>query len=34
MPIVPSSVHLILNELAGLVLGWAAFPALFVGLLL
>ena len=30
----PSSVHLILNGLAGLVLGWAAFPALFVGLLL
>ena len=34
MPIGPSSVHLILNGLAGLVLGWAAFPALFVGLLL
>ncbi|MCV6598645.1 MAG: cobalt transporter CbiM, partial [Mangrovicoccus sp.] len=30
----PSSVHLILNGLAGLLLGWAAFPALFVGLLL
>ena len=26
--------HLIMNGLAGLVLGWAAFPALFVGLLL
>ncbi|EBA17375.1 cobalt transport protein CbiM [Roseobacter sp. SK209-2-6] len=34
IPIGPSSVHLILNGLAGLVLGWAAFPALFVGLLL
>lgn len=34
VPIGPSSVHLILNGLAGLLLGWAAFPALFVGLLL
>ncbi|APZ51814.1 cobalt transporter CbiM [Salipiger abyssi] len=34
VPIGPSSVHLILNGLAGIVLGWAAFPALFVGLLL
>lgn len=34
VPIGPSSVHLILNGLAGLVLGWAAFPALFVALLL
>lgn len=34
VPIGPSSVHLILNGLAGLMLGWAAFPALFVGLLL
>ncbi|PRY26177.1 cobalt/nickel transport system permease protein [Aliiruegeria haliotis] len=34
VPIGPSSVHLVLNGLAGLVLGWAAFPALFVGLLL
>lgn len=34
VPIGPSSVHLILNGLAGLVLGWAAFPVLFVGLLL
>ncbi|MDU8927543.1 cobalt transporter CbiM [Alisedimentitalea sp. MJ-SS2] len=34
VPIGPSSVHLILGGLAGLVLGWAAFPALFVGLLL
>lgn len=34
VPIGPSSVHLILNGLIGLLLGWAAFPALFVGLLL
>ncbi|NIY71834.1 cobalt transporter CbiM [Marivivens donghaensis] len=34
VPIGVSSVHLILNGLAGLILGWAAFPALFVGLLL
>ena len=34
VPIGPSSVHLILNGLAGLILGWAVFPALFVGLLL
>ncbi len=34
VPIGPSSVHLVMNGLAGLVLGWAAFPALFVGLLL
>lgn len=34
VPIGPSSVHLIINGLAGLLLGWAAFPALFVGLLL
>ncbi|MCV6602173.1 MAG: cobalt transporter CbiM [Cohaesibacter sp.] len=34
VPIGHSSVHLIMNGLAGLILGWAAFPALFVGLLL
>lgn len=34
VPVGPSSVHLILNGLAGLVLGWAAFPALFVALVL
>ncbi|GAA6188322.1 cobalt transporter CbiM [Litorivita sp. NS0012-18] len=34
VPVGPSSVHLILNGMAGLVLGWAAFPALFVALLL
>lgn len=34
VPVGPSSVHLIMNGLAGLILGWAAFPALFIGLLL
>ncbi len=34
VPVGPSSVHLILNGLVGLVLGWTAFPALLVGLLL
>ena len=34
VPLGPSSVHLILNGLLGLVLGWAAFPALLVALLL
>ncbi|MCW9033819.1 MAG: cobalt transporter CbiM [Rhodospirillales bacterium] len=34
VPIGFSSVHLIMNGLAGLVLGWAAFPTLLVALLL
>ena len=34
VPIGVGSVHLILNGLAGLLLGWAAFPVLLVGLLL
>lgn len=34
VPLGPSSVHLILNGLMGLLLGWAAFPALLVALLL
>lgn len=34
VPVGPSSVHLIMNGVAGIVLGWSAFPALFVGLLL
>ena len=34
VPLGPSTVHLLLNGLAGLILGWAALPALFVGLLL
>ncbi|WP_045222340.1 cobalt transporter CbiM [Desulfonatronum thioautotrophicum] len=34
VPLGPSSVHLLLNGLAGLLLGWVAFPVIFVGLLL
>lgn len=34
VPVGPSSVHLIMNGLIGLALGWAAFPALLVALLL
>jgi cobalt/nickel transport system permease protein len=34
VPLGPSSVHLILNGLCGLLLGWAAFPAILVGLAL
>lgn len=34
VPIGPSSAHLILNGLLGAILGWAAFPAILVGLLL
>jgi len=34
IPIGPTSVHLILNGLAGVVLGMAAFPAVFVAVLL
>ena len=34
VPIGPSSVHLILNGLVGLLLGWAAFPAILIGLAL
>ena len=34
VPVGPSSAHLIMSGLAGLILGWAAFPALLVGLLL
>jgi len=34
VPIGPSSVHLILNGLIGLLLGWAAFPVILVGLTL
>lgn len=30
----PASVHLILNGLVGLILGWAAFPAILVALIL
>ena len=34
IPLGPGSVHLILNGLLGLFLGWAVFPALLVALLL
>lgn len=34
VPLGPGSVHLLLNGLAGLLLGWVAFPVIFVGLLL
>ena len=34
VPIGPSSVHLILNGLLGILLGWAAFPAILIGLTL
>lgn len=34
VPLGPSNVHLILNGLIGLLLGWAAFPAILVALLL
>jgi cobalt/nickel transport system permease protein len=32
VPLEPTSVHLLMNGLAGLLLGWAAFPALLVAL--
>jgi len=34
VPLGPSSIHLILNGIVGLLLGWAAFPAILVALLL
>jgi cobalt/nickel transport system permease protein len=34
VPIGPSSVHLILNGLVGLLLGWSAFPAILTALIL
>ena len=34
VPIGPGSVHLILNGLLGVVLGWASFPAILIALLL
>ncbi len=34
VPIGPSNVHLILNGLVGLLLGWSAFPVILVALLL
>jgi cobalt/nickel transport system permease protein len=32
LPLGPSSAHLILNGVLGILLGWAAFPAIFIGL--
>jgi cobalt/nickel transport system permease protein len=32
VPLGPTSVHLLMNGLAGLLLGWAAFPALLIAL--
>ena len=34
VPIGPASIHLVLNGLLGMILGWACFPAILVGLLL
>jgi cobalt/nickel transport system permease protein len=34
IPIGPTSAHLVLNGIIGLLLGWATFPAIFLGLLL
>ena len=34
VPIGVASVHLVLNGLIGIILGWLSFPAIFVGLLL
>ena len=34
VPLGPASMHLIMNGVAGILLGWAVVPALFVGLLL
>jgi cobalt/nickel transport system permease protein len=34
VPVGPASAHLILNGLVGVILGWAAFPAILVALIL
>ena len=34
VPVGPANAHLILNGLVGLILGWAAFPAILVALIL
>ena len=34
IPIGPANAHLILNGLVGILLGWAAFPAILVALIL
>lgn len=33
IPVPPTSVHLVLNGLLGVILGWFAFPAILVGLI-
>jgi len=32
VPVGPSSAHLVLNGILGILLGWTAFPAIFIGL--
>lgn len=34
IPVGPSSVHLLLNGLIGVILGWRAFPAILLGIIL
>ncbi len=34
VPVGPASVHLVLNGIVGLLMGWAAFPVILVGLML
>jgi len=34
IPIGPSNAHLVLNGIIGIMLGWTAFPAIFIGLVL
>ncbi|NLA74637.1 MAG: cobalt transporter CbiM [Deltaproteobacteria bacterium] len=34
VPVGPASAHLVLNGLVGIMLGWLAFPAILIGLLL
>jgi len=34
VPIGPASIHLVLNGLLGIMLGWACFPAILIGLLM
>jgi len=34
IPVGPSNVHMVLNGLAGIILGWSSFPALLVALFL
>ena len=34
VPVGPGNIHLVLNGLLGIILGWASFPAILVALLL